>query len=95
MEREITAEEWKQFTEKHILSKPEVQEIIGAADGNGKWHHSSYNQAVNSGRLKPIHVFGEGKHEIRLFLDEDVYQYKATKRNRPSNRKKPITDQGE
>ncbi|ALA55227.1 hypothetical protein CAY60_021290 [Shouchella clausii] len=78
----MTVEEWKEFTEKYIMTKSEVREFIGNVSGDSIWPESSFRQALESGRIKPIYNFdkGKGPGTIRLFYRPEIEKYKKNMR---------------
>lgn len=61
-------EEIKQFMNKNLLTKKEAMRITGQS-------LTAFDQAVQTGRLKPFFERGEGRSTVRLYLKEDVERY--------------------
>lgn len=64
----MNVQEWKDFSEKYIITKKEAQKIL-------KMSNSAMNQALATGRLTPIFERGEGTGKVRLFYRPHVEEY--------------------
>lgn len=64
----MNIEEIKRFIDDNLLTKREAMGITGQS-------LSAFDQAVNTGRLKPFFERGEGRGTVRLYLRADVEQY--------------------
>ena len=58
----------KEFMNHNLLTKKEAMEITGQS-------LTAFDQAVQTGRLKPFFERGEGRSTVRLYLKEDVERY--------------------
>ena len=61
-------EEIKEFMNSNLLTKKEAMGITGQS-------LTAFNQAVQTGRLKPFFERGKGRSTVRLYLKEDVERY--------------------
>lgn len=60
--------EMKKFINDNLITKREAMELTGQS-------LSAFDQAVNTGRLKPFFERGRGRGIVRLYLKSDVEQY--------------------
>ena len=67
-------EEIKQFMNKNLLTKKEAMKITGQS-------LTAFDQAVQTGRLKPFFEKGKGRSMIRLYLKSDVERYNQERIN--------------
>jgi len=63
-------EKMKEFLDDNLLTKREAMDITGQS-------LSAFDQAVNTGRLKPFFERGKGRGIVRLYLNSDVERYNA------------------
>lgn len=64
----MNLEEIKQFMNENLLTKKEAMEITNQS-------LTAFDQAVQTGRLKPFFEKGEGRSTVRLYLKSDVERY--------------------
>jgi len=64
----MNLEEIKQFMNENLLTKKEAMEITGQS-------LTAFEQAVQTGRLKPFFEKGTGRSTVRLYLKADVECY--------------------
>lgn len=64
----MSIEEIKQFMNENLLTKKEAMELTGQS-------LTAFDQAVQTGRLKPFFERGEGRSTVRLYLKDDVERY--------------------
>lgn len=64
----MNIEEIKEFMDRNLLTKKEAMEITGQS-------LTAFDQAVQTGRLKPFFERGEGRSTVRLYLKDDVERY--------------------
>lgn len=60
--------EMKKFINDNLITKREAMELTGQS-------LSAFDQAVNTGRLRPFFERGKGRGIVRLYLKSDVEQY--------------------
>lgn len=61
-------EEIKKFMHENLLTKKEAMQLTGQSI-------TAFDQAVQTGRLKPFFEKGEGRGTVRLYLKSDVERY--------------------
>ena len=64
----MNTEKIKQFMNENLLTKKEAMELTGQS-------LTAFDQAVQTGRLKPFFERGEGRSTVRLYLKDDVERY--------------------
>lgn len=64
----MNLEKIKRFMNENLLTKKEAMQLTGQS-------LTAFDQAVQTGRLKPFFERGEGRSTVRLYLKEDVERY--------------------